>query len=154
MKNLRKTFCLTFIGILLASCGRHHSGDIINARDEDITIKLILQNPDKDPTVYLIDEVKNQVQSSNDGYKSLGDCNSKYDSINQVITFNLKKNEKLDLGTVRLDNSRDSIEGWEFKQLEVLNSSNDIVFTKQELEKKIKTYFFSMGQKTHYIEIN
>lgn len=154
MKNFSRIYCLTFLVILLTSCGRHHSGDIINVRDEDITIKLTLQYPDQDPTVYLIDEVKNQVQSPNDGYKWLGDCNSIYDSINHVITFDLKKGEKLDLGTVRLDNSRDSIGGWEFSQLEVLNSSNDIVLTSQELESMIKTYFLSIGQKTHYIEIN
>lgn len=106
-----------FSVLYLGGCGRDNSASIQNASDNLLVVELSLNNIKEDPTKYFLeDALKGALKSSYEEHTS-NDYLLAYDSLNNVLSLKLETGERLQLGTLRLDKSRDSIKDWEFHSI-------------------------------------
>ncbi len=136
---------------MLISCGRDQSAYIINQTGKEITLKLELKDVTKDPTKYLIADALNGKDAANHQVDGIDNYFSGYDSLNQVLTLRMGIDEKMKLGTLRLDRSRDSIQDWEFHSFRAFADGLEIQARGEEIMNYIKKKPSFFSQNSHYL---
>ncbi|MCR9153534.1 MAG: hypothetical protein NXI09_05450 [Bacteroidetes bacterium] len=106
-----------FSVLYLGGCGRDNSASIQNASDNPLVLELSLNDVKQDPTKYFLEDALNGALKSSKGEHGANNYLLAFDSLNNVLSLKLEAGERLQLGTLRLDKSRDSIEDWEFHSI-------------------------------------
>jgi len=149
---MKNQYCIfLIIALFLTGCGRDESGYIKNETGKPITITLGLNNINKDPTKYLIVDALNGITSSDHKYDGIDKYFVSYDSLNTELTLKLGVHEKLKLGSLRLDMTRDSIQDWEFNSLKAIGEGVDIHVKGIEIMKYVERISNIFSQNSHVL---
>lgn len=116
-KMLVLKMSIVILGLYLSGCGRDNSASIENASDNPMVLELSLNDIKEDPTIYFLEDALQGALKSSNGEHASNDYFLAYDSLNNVLSLKLEAGERLQLGTLRLDKSRDSIKDWEFHSI-------------------------------------
>jgi hypothetical protein len=147
----KKVLALLIVAPFLKSCGRGQSGYIKNETGQSLIITLGLNDIKKDPTIYLYKDALNGNKSSDQESEGIDNYFVKYDSLTNELTLKLDVDEKLKLGTLRLDMSRDSIKDWEFHSLKAVGEGIKIEVEGQEIMKYVSASGKFLSQETHHL---
>lgn len=147
MKNYHIIFLV--ISLVLFGCGRDEFAYIKNETGKPVIIELGLNNINNDPTKYLIADALNGNVSSNEKYDGIDNYFVSYDSLTNKLTLKLDINEKLKLGTVRLDMTRDSIKYWEFNSIVVRGDGINIQAKGDNIMNLIEKRTLPFSQHSH-----
>ena len=86
---------------------------------------------------YLIDDALDK-SISDKKYNRIDNYFISYDSTNNILTLELGLDQKLELGTVRMDKTRDSIKYWEFNSIHVIGKQVNIEAHGNEIIELVK----------------
>lgn len=135
----------------LIGCGRQEGGFIKNETGKEVRIELGLNDISSDPVKYLLADAIHGNSSSNHKYNGINKYVISYDSLTNTLTFKLGPSQYLNLGTVRLDKTRDQISDWEFNTIEARGEGIEIKAYGSEIMNlvvKEKSWF---SQNSHYL---
>ncbi len=147
MKNV---LLILLVGICLVSCGRHNDAAIVNNTGQDIQLELLLNDINRDPAMYMLIDWALK-SDSNSTFVKIGDCSPEYiDSLN-LLKLELKKDKILELGTVRMGSTRDSISHWEFNTINVRGNSFTISASNEGINSFITKETYWLRNDRHVI---
>lgn len=139
------------LAFVLSGCGRQECGFIKNETGKDIIIELKLNDINTDPTKYLLTDALNGNASSNHKYNGIDKYFMSFDSITNTLMFKLGNAQRLNLGTVRQDKTRDRITNWEFNAIKAKGNGVNIQVNGPEIMNLIVKEKSWFSQNSHYL---
>lgn len=149
--KINHSIIVIFLTYLLISCGRDDFGYIKNETGKTVTVILSLKNINKDPVKYLIGDALDGNSSSNYKNDNIDNYFVSFDSVSKQLTFKLKTNEQLALGTIRIDGTRDSIQYWEFDKIEAIGKGINIEASRKDILKLVEKKHNFFSQREYYL---
>jgi len=142
----KSSYVFLIISLILFGCGRHESGYIVNETGVPIIIELKMN----EPINYIITDALSKNNSSDLKEDAIDNYFISFDSLSNIAILTLPIDEKLLLGTVRLDRTRDSIKYWEFSSILVKGKGVEIQASGGEMLKFIEKNKNWYSQASHY----
>ena len=110
--------------IILYSCGRHNEGFIVNKTNDTIVLALTLQDSisKQRPDNYFWYASYAKANDTKDTLRGIKECLISFDSSSKIALLKLYPNDMIELGTVRLDATRNNYKSWEFDEVKVVGN--------------------------------